>query len=133
MNYDNYQLPFHNPWWEDSFNIDHEPKLKSLAELKFQFFHPFISEFPQDQDVVFTLRGPRRIGKTTLLKQLVKKLISAKHERRNIFYFPCDRITDFNELYYLLQQFIFEKRVEGSARIFLFIDDVNSSLFCFYR
>lgn len=125
MNNDNYQLPFHNPWWEDSFNIDHEPKLKALTELKFQFIHPFINEFPQDQDVVFTLRGPRRIGKTTLLKQLVKKLILADHVRRNIFYFPCDRVSDFNELYHLLQQFIFEKRAEGNDRIFLFIDEIS--------
>lgn len=125
MNLDNYQLPFHNPWWEESFSIDHEPKLIALNELKFQFLHPFLNEFPQNQDVVFTFRGPRRIGKTTFLKQLVRKLILAGHRRRNIFYFPCDRIANFNELYFLLQQFIFEKRAEGNDRIFLFIDEIS--------
>lgn len=126
MNFDDFQLPLHNPWWDEAFNMDQETKLKELEKVRFKYYNPFFFEFPETQDVVFTIRGPRRIGKTTLLKQLVAKLIKNKHLRQNILYFPCDRVKDFNDLYFLIQNFVQERHTENNKRLFLFIDEISS-------
>lgn len=125
VNIDNYQLPLHNPWWEESFNIERDIKLLELAGLKYKYQHPLLKEFPIKKDAVLTLRGPRRIGKTTLIKQIVQKLINNNIPRDHIFYFPCDRIVDFNELFFLTQNYIDEKRVESDKRLFLFLDEIS--------
>lgn len=125
MNIDNYQLPLHNPWWEASYNIDHDIKLVELADAKYKYEHPLLAEFPLRKDAVLTLRGPRRIGKTTLLKQIVRKLINNKTPRKLVFYYPCDRIVNFNELFFLLQNYIQEKRVETDKRLYLFLDEIS--------
>jgi len=115
----------HNPWWEESFDIEHDIKLLELSKLKYKYEHPLLSEFPIKEDVVLTLRGPRRIGKTTLIKQIIRKLIKNKIQRSNVFYLPCDRIIDFNELFFVLQSYIEEKKVESSKRLFLFLDEIS--------
>ncbi|MCJ7740612.1 AAA family ATPase, partial [Candidatus Microgenomates bacterium] len=126
MDFDNYQLPLHNPWWDEAFDVGKETKLKELGTAKFIYRHPLTWEFPENSDVVFTLRGPRRIGKTTLLKQIIAGLIRNGHQRQKILYFPCDRIKDFNEIYFLIQNFVLEARAENDRRLFLFIDEISS-------
>lgn len=125
MNIDKYQLSLHNPWWEESFDIKHDIRLIELASFKYQYKHPLLEEFPINKDVVLTLRGPRQIGKTTLIKQIIQKLIGKKVSRGCIFYFPCDRIIDFNELFFLIQNYINQKRIESKKRLFIFLDEIS--------
>jgi predicted AAA+ superfamily ATPase len=42
--------------------------------------------------------GPRQVGKTTLLKLLIKKLLEQGIEKERIFYFRCDKLADYKEL-----------------------------------
>ncbi len=125
METDNYQLPLHNPWWDESFNIKHDIKLIELAEFKYKYEHPLLKEFPIKKDVILTLRGPRRIGKTTLVKQIIEKLIGYNILRNCIFYFPCDRVENFNELFQILQNYIEEARVGSGKRIYVFLDEIS--------
>ena len=125
MNNDNYQLPLHNPWWEAGVDIDNDIKLRELAERKFQYKHPLLDEFPINKSVILTLRGPRQIGKTTLLKQIIRKLIKKNITRKNISFFPCDMISNFKELYSILNEYIQERRVESKTHLFIFIDEIS--------
>lgn len=125
MNIDNYQLPLHNPWWEENFIILNDIKLKELQKQKYKYLHPLLWEFPQKKDAFFTVRGPRQIGKTTLLKQIIQKLIAEKIQPQNILYFPCDSLKEFNELTRLLQEYIEAKRVETKNKLYLFLDEIS--------
>lgn len=125
MVYGNYQLSLHNPWWEEGYNMDADSKLVELSGLKYRYLHPLINEYPVEKDVVFTLRGPRRVGKTTLIKLLIKKLIDQKIHRKSLFYLPCDRIEHFNELYTAVKDYIDKQRVTSKGRIYIFLDEVS--------
>jgi len=125
MVYDNYQLSLHNPWWEAGYDINADSKLVELNELKYKYLHPLLAEYPVEKDVVFTLRGPRRVGKTTLIKLIIKKLIDSKTPRKAIFYLPCDRIEHFNELYTVVHEYIVRQRVSTKSRIYIFLDEVS--------
>ena len=80
-----------NPWWtEDSISE------KLAMPYKRHFFNK-IEEFKEYRQIVI-LSGLRRVGKTTLLYQMIQKLIQKK-ESKKIFYFSFDKeVKDLIEL-----------------------------------
>jgi len=117
-----FHLEKHNPWWEDKKRIDEDIVLVEFYRQKYKFFHPFIkNQF--NKDAIFIIRGPRRIGKTTLIKLIIKKLLFNKRVNpKNIFFYPCDRIVDFNVLYDLLINFLSQK---NDGRRYIFLDEIT--------
>ena len=62
------QLAEQNPWWVDKTNILKDYKLSGLNKLQFQW-DPHIRHYIKlNKDVIYTIRGPRQVGKTTLIK-----------------------------------------------------------------
>jgi len=117
-----FNLEKHNPWWVDKNKINEDVVLAELLNQKYQYFHPFIKTIP-NKDAIFIIRGPRRIGKTTLMKLLIKKLLIKQNiNSKNIFFYPCDRIIDFNSLYDLLVNYLNQKQKE---RRYIFLDEVT--------
>ncbi|MGH7738736.1 MAG: ATP-binding protein, partial [bacterium] len=73
-----------NPWWKGSWGPAPPPEFKRpiFEELLADLF---------DLKQILSLTGPRRIGKTTLLKQLIRHLIEEKGlEPRNVVYLSLD-------------------------------------------
>jgi len=52
---------------------------------------------------LYTLRGPRRTGKSTVLKQIVVRLCRAGVDPRRICFFAADALSTFNDLITLFQ------------------------------
>gem|GEM_PF-5779173 len=65
----------HNPWWCRPELILEDIYITELERQEYPFYHPLLPGLTLDKDGVLTLRGPRRIGKTTLLKLLIKRLL----------------------------------------------------------
>ncbi len=74
-------------------------------------------------DAVFTLRGPRQVGKTTILKLLIVELIK-KIDPRCVVYLPCDIIFDYQELYSILVK-LRDKLVSRCGRVIVVADEVT--------
>ena len=91
-----------SPHWEKT-----DPHLTRLKEMPFQRDFPVI-DFKAS---VFVIRGPRQIGKTSLLKTLLSKALTLG---KTCFYQSCEPIQDFQEL-------------------IDFIDLITNSSFCFNR
>lgn len=117
-----FKVEKHNPWWEEKKKINEDLVLVEFYQQKYKFFHPFIKH-QFDKDAIFIIRGPRRIGKTTLIKLIIKELLfNKKVNRKNIFFYPCDRIVDFNSLYDLLINFLSRKE---RGRRYIFLDEIT--------
>lgn len=75
-----------NPWWTDpGWKPADDPHLAATAEAPFRWDpRPFN---PEDvaSGAVFTLRGLRQTGKTTLAKRLIAERVAARHARRTCF------------------------------------------------
>lgn len=123
---DNHELQFHNPWWESKHLIREDKKLAELKNLKFKYYHPLLDHLP-DEDVILTLRGPRRIGKTTLIKLMIKKLLFSKPavSPGNILFYPCDTVRDYQELYQTTKEYLQATEAKSGARRFLFLDEIS--------
>ena len=107
----------YNPWWEGKFSLDRIiPRKKYLDLLRRNL---------QNDHIIF-LTGLRRIGKTTLMKLIIRELI----EEMGI---PCDHI-----LYVSLDDYVFKNnsildildeyrklnRISVDDKVYLFLDEV---------
>ncbi len=106
-----------NPWWENKFK---ERSVKREIYLK-EIFRNL------DSKVIIFLTGLRRIGKTTILKQIIRQLLSKKIKPKDVLYLSLD---SFNLLNYSIHQLAEEYRKlhKKSALDFfyLFLDEVTA-------
>ena len=74
-----------------------------------------------DKNVVYSIRGPRQVGKTTLIKIVIKELLE-KNSPLNIMYFACDLLRDNLALNDLLNTYYSWIRPQNKERIFIFLE-----------
>ena len=115
-----------NSYWEDSKNINKDPKLIEFDNAKVKWYPDLLVEFDLKCDLIYTLRGPRQVGKTTLIKILIRKLLNTGINPQRIFYFSCDLITGERELLDLIQTFLDWARAQTKERLFIFLDEISS-------
>ncbi len=120
------QLSEQNPWWIDKKNILNDFKLSTLDKLKFQWDPNIRHYIKLDDDVIYTIRGPRQVGKTTLIKMIIKDLLLYKNIKpENIFFWSSER-NDSKELNQVIQTY-FDWRLDSkNERKYIFIDEICS-------
>ena len=82
MQYKELLLPY-NPWWgeADAFKL-----IPSFHRPIFDEILRGLKEAPQ----IISITGPRRVGKSTLIKQIVRRLISEDVNPADIIYYSMD-------------------------------------------
>jgi hypothetical protein len=75
-----------NPWWKDSSAISDDDKIKDFQAAHIQWQPRIKNDISFDNDRIYTLRGPRQVGKTTLVKLLIKNLLSEVKDSKSILY-----------------------------------------------
>jgi len=113
----------HNLFWKGIEQFEKfDPHLSRLEGLPFVHHSSLEDDIPVLTPGIYILTGSRQVGKTTLLKLIIKKLLLEKHlEPDDIFYLPCDTISDFKQLLFELEQF----RPSTDGHFVLFIDEVT--------
>lgn len=116
-----------NPWWrrvdaiEEDFHVTeyegHEPKWDPMVRHSLRF----------DRDRVFTLRGPRQVGKTTLLKLVLREVLASGAHPRSVLYLSCDLFHGPGEIVTAVEIYLESSRgvPEGERRLLL-LDEVTS-------
>lgn len=109
----------YNPWWEGEVIMQTIiPRSKYLDQLEVQ---------NQTKNIVM-LTGLRRIGKTTLMKYFINKLIQTKQiVAKNILYVSLDDylLEDFSILE-ILEEYRKIHHLSFKEKIYLFLDEVSS-------
>ncbi len=105
-----------NPWWEGEI-ISEE-----LAKQYKRSFFDEIQELKKYKQIII-LTGLRRVGKTTLMYQVIKELLNGNDSKR-IFYFSFDKEID--DLVELFENY---KELTGvdykKEKIFVFFDEIT--------
>jgi hypothetical protein len=120
------QLSESNPWWTDPKNILTDFKLVSLEKLDYRW-DPNIRHFIKlENDVIFTIRGPRQVGKTTLMKIIIKDLLLNKNVKpENVFFWSFEN-NDAEELHRIIVTYLDWRSNAKNERKFLFFDEICS-------
>lgn len=117
------ELAYWNEWWKTREFPQEDANAHdwSLSAFKWE---PRLDKTIEDEEVIYVLRGPRRVGKTTLLKLRIKKLLEKGIPSENIFYFPCDAIETPKQLMIVIDNYLNRQRKQGQWA-YLFIDEVS--------
>ncbi|MBI2140984.1 ATP-binding protein [Candidatus Woesearchaeota archaeon] len=118
------QLSEQNPWWVDKNDIFKQFKIATLSKLTYQWNPRLRYRLNLDQDVIYTVRGPRQVGKTTLIMTIIKDLLLGKKIKpENIFYWSFEN-NNPEELSRILQTYLDWRLSAKEERKYLFLDEV---------
>ena len=107
-----------NPWWENDFAFSGISRDIYINKLELVF---------ENKDIVF-LTGLRRVGKTSIMKNLISNLINIKKITPvHIFYISLDLLA-LSELSIadILQQYRTLHKLSTSIKLYLFFDEITS-------
>lgn len=118
------QLSEQNPWWVDRNNILKQFKIATLNKLRYQWDPNIRHRLKLDRDVIYTVRGPRQVGKTTLLLAIIKDLLILQRIRpENIFYWSFEA-NNPEELDRIIQTYLDWRLDTKEERKYIFLDEV---------
>ncbi len=118
------ELLFQNPWWEDKKNIENDINIRKLKKCKYIYKPQLFKSSDLKSDAVYTLRGARQVGKTTLVKLIIKDLLDGNANPRNIFYYSMDLVKDDKELFEIFTSW-HQTIKENSKRKYIFFDEAT--------
>lgn len=114
-----------NTWWSDRDWTEKDINITDWKGAEFKWTPRLCRTF-EDADVVYTMRGPRRVGKTTLLKLKVMDLIDKGIPPKNIFYLSCDLLESPKQLLSAIEAYLIQVRGQAGGRTYLLIDEVSA-------
>ena len=119
------ELTDQNPWWRDRTSINEDKYIAAWKASSVPWKPRLQHTFNLDTDLVYTIRGPRQVGKTTLTKLMIRDLLERIDSRR-IFYYTCDLLATPRELINTITAYLDWLRSFTHERAFLFLDEVSS-------
>jgi len=121
------ELYLMNPWWQNTEKVYSDKHVVSFEKSTFKYYpEKLFREIPSNKPGIYTIRGPRQIGKTTFLKLYIKRLIESGTKPSNIFFFTCDGIKDRFELVEIVKIYfqMFERKQDEIR--YLLIDEITA-------
>jgi len=115
-------LGIYNKWWQNGSSIDTLEKELIGQYERAEFKRNYENFFDFESNGLYVLRGPRQIGKSTLLKYTIVELLK-KGERRSILYLPLDTIKDYLELRDTILNYL--QFSSDEKKRYIFIDEIS--------
>ncbi|MEM2888044.1 MAG: ATP-binding protein [Candidatus Bathyarchaeia archaeon] len=120
------ELGEQNPWWRDKNLIDSDQLIAAWEKSSFKWWPRIVETFQWDAKVIYSLRGPRQVGKTTLLRLKIRDLLKSGVDARRIFYWACDQIESFEKLSAIITAYLDWARRFSNEMLYLFLDEVSA-------
>lgn len=113
-----------NPWWQDPKSIAADRHVVLYEGKKYKYYpDKILRQIELDRPGIYTLRGPRQIGKTSTVKLLIRELIDGGVDPKKIVYLPCDNVKDRFELVDLLTRYV--RVFVQDKKFYLFVDEAT--------
>lgn len=115
-------LNSYNPWWKlGTLPDNYKKQMKRVA-----YYESFKTLINEDIRRFVVLSGARRVGKTTILYQLIEELFKQGIPERNILYLSLDNpILKFGTLDKIMDIYINSFSPEGN--VYIFLDEIQYS------
>ncbi|MFQ5796535.1 MAG: ATP-binding protein [Candidatus Bipolaricaulia bacterium] len=127
------RLAAQNPWWQDAGFIREDRHLQEFERSPIHWQPHVVNELTLEPGLIYTLRGPRQVGKTTLLKRLIASCLAGEQPGleapRSLLYLDCELagITKPRELVDAITAYLAWSRAlrPSTERHVLFLDEVT--------
>lgn len=108
-----------NEWW-----ATRHVKGSLLKEYKRPAFHEVV-RYVDDRQII-VIYGLRRVGKTTIMYQVIDTLLRSGVDSNKILYFSFDESSvDFEDLIKTYEREVLKSTLSDSGRVFIFLDEVQ--------
>jgi len=101
----------------------YDPHLRNLTKQKYIYQAPILQKLPCNQPGIYTLSGGRQIGKTTLLKQWMERLLHSGVKPEAIIFLSGELIADYQALVQLLQLQL--EKMPHDVLCYVILDEVS--------
>jgi len=119
------ELSERNPWWTNLDRIWNDGYIRRALESGITWRPRIFTIDELNRDAVYTLRGPRQVGKTTYLKFLIAELLKEIDDSRRIIYLSCDPLENVSELRETLLNYLRWVRGFTKDRLYIVLDEVT--------
>jgi len=114
-------LRLQNPWWSDSSLIESDDHVRVFESSKCKWV-PLL-DIDTGRNIIYSLRGPRQIGKTTYIKVLIRDLLRGGVDSKDILYLHSEIFANWKELLESLSYYLKNIR---QGRAYIFIDEISA-------
>ena len=120
-----------NPWWKDAASILGDQKIKEWEDSAIRYIprlkHKITYDFESSDTVVYSLRGPRQVGKTTLVKLQIRDFLDMGISPWNILYYSLDLANTPQDVVDVVETYLkISARRHNDKRRYLFLDEISS-------
>lgn len=113
-----------NPWWVSPSSINDDPKIRDFDSAGLKWTPRIRKYLDLEKDILYSVRGPRQVGKTTLVKLIIREELE-KRSPHDILYYSCDLLTKPQELSDLLETYLKWASQQSRGRKLIFIDEIS--------
>ena len=114
-----------NHWWKGKEYIREDKHIKEFEEKEYKWQPELLNQLSLLPNNTYSLRGPRQVGKTTLIKLIIKRLLERKIDEKSIFFWNCDELTDFRELSSVIREYLEFAKTNQIQKKYIFLDEVS--------
>ena len=116
----------HNVHWEDHASFEaFDPSLRQLKKQSFVHEPALLQDLPRHLPGIYSLTGGRQVGKTTLLKQWMSELLSARIPPKAIVYITGELIDDQHSLVKIITDLLGEMDIPAKGVQYVLVDEVT--------
>jgi len=119
------ELSLLNPWWKGKEFIKEDKNLREFEEKEYKWQPALLNNIELKINNITALRGPRQVGKTTLVKLLIKNLLETGVNEKSIFFWNCDELPDFRELSSILREYLEFSKINNLTKNYIFLDEIS--------
>lgn len=119
-----------NPWWASPASIDQDGEISRWRATGGRYIPALVDEirldFGSDMQAIYTVRGSRQVGKTTMAKLQIKRLLDGGTEAWRILYYSFGPHATLDELYGVLLGYLNAYGGSKAARRrYVFLDEIS--------
>jgi predicted AAA+ superfamily ATPase len=116
-----------NPWWRSSNEIEKDASITQWENSPLKYDPRIRHTFNYISDIVYSLRGPRQVGKTTLVKLQIRDFLSKGMSPWNIMYYSFDLEKSPGDIVDVIRTYqILTRAQRGQVHTYLFLDEITS-------
>lgn len=113
-----------NPWWKGKEHFKEDEDYRKWEEKKIRWVPEMKNDIRLKPFSLHFILGPRQVGKTTLIKLMIKDLLEQCRPEQ-IFYFRCDELKDYKELNELLDSYSSLREELSIDSSYIFLDEIS--------